>query len=129
MKTKISRAFLLTFLVLLMGSSLKAQTMTFTNTQGCDVNLGYELRDNSCNVCQNGTILVPANSTNVTLSLCANYFDICIWVVDVVGCSVAYNHMTYSPICCQNSAGAGGTTCTAAVGCANTPWTGTLLPG
>jgi hypothetical protein len=121
-------ALICTAVIALLMLSLvnKAQVMSFTNNLNCDVLVGYELNDASCNNCQSGNWLINAGANGQLESLCPGHHDICIFVMEIGGCTVAYNHQTYNN-CCTIFTAANGTTCAAAPGCSSMPWNAILL--
>jgi hypothetical protein len=94
-KLNINVRFLITFALFILVLSTKAQTVPFNNNINCDVVVGYEARDNFCNVCYWGNFTIPANG-NFPLTLgaaCSGASnDACIWVISIGGVSVGSNH-------------------------------------
>jgi hypothetical protein len=110
-------------------NKLEAQNYPFTNNLSCDVQIGYEMFDIiGCPVVSFGTFYVQAGNT-YALPLVNSTDVICIWIIDIDGCSVPTNHVntggchsitpfgqsgTMSAGCCSGSAWA--------VTCTSTSW-------
>jgi hypothetical protein len=104
MKTKILKSLSLIVFLFVLNLSIQAQTVAFINNLPCDVVVGFELRDNntSCNVCDWGSITIPANSTvnYVVNAVCGgSSLDGCFWVISINGSAVPTNHMSYNNCC------------------------------
>lgn len=101
MKTKILKSFSLNVFLFVLNLSIHAQTVPFTNNLPCDVVVGFEIRDASCNVCDWGQITIPGNSTvnHVVNAACGISTDGCFWVVSIKTATVATNHMSHNTCC------------------------------
>jgi hypothetical protein len=104
MKSNFFKSFMLLAFLVALNLQTHAQTVPFTNNFSCDVVVGFELRgpNPSCDVCDAGSITIPANSTvmyTVGAACSGASVEGCIYVVTIGGASVSYNHCSWN-ICC-----------------------------
>lgn len=116
----------------MIGISFAANAQTsypLTNNLNCDVTIGYEMfKHPSCQVCSFGTVTIPANSST-SLTLCAGYGEICIWIIDIGGTTPALNHSNVVGTC-HSITPFGQTGSGIGVACSSTGnWTAVQLPG
>jgi hypothetical protein len=105
----LGRAIIIT--LFLSAFTIKAQTVPFNNNINCDVAVGYEARDASCNVCDWGSFTILANN-NFPLTVggtCGGTStDACIWVNSIGGIYPGYTHCSTLNCCLITPVNSGG---------------------
>lgn len=104
-------------------------TMSFANNLNCDVVVGYEMWDVTCNggqPCSWGSFTLSGGGGTNILSTCTPYDGICVWIMSIDGCSVPNNHASTSGCHILVPFGQSGTLSSSCCNCVT--WNAVLTP-